>query len=204
MESNFLCKDAALGLLFKGYLHNLRGPVQALLMQIELLENRLSLFELSPEVRSSLEDFIGQLKKQVFRLTDLLASAEFEIQNEDPGPWDLRELIPKEITFWEAQLEFKHKVAKAIQIEAPLRVKMPLNRLKAGLCAALGALVPELASKSGSLEIYGQAHPPQIEIRFSPPVLSEDHPYLKLAREILAPQIELKTEPSRILLLSHA
>jgi len=204
MDASFLLRNAALGLLFKGYLHNLRGPVQALLMQIELLENNLKLANLPEEVRNLFENYLARMKKQVYRLVDLLAAAESELGNESEGPWDLKKMVEREVTFWEAELTFKHKVEKDFHFEkGPFRIKMPANRLRAGLCALFFALVFDLVEKGEKLSLSGE-HIPEgvlLKVKVFPEVISPENPYLKVAAETLSPEAELKVRSGEISVL---
>ncbi len=195
IHSNLLRK-AALGCLFKGYLHNLRGPLQALLMQIEILESKLTLVE-DP---AGLSEGVGRLKKQVFQLVELLAAAEEDLGREDQGPWNLREIVEKELLFWQAELDFKHKVEKEIDLPENLRVKMPYNRLRAGFCALFFGMVSGLAEKKGRLRISAREEPGAVVLRFEvgPAFLEPENPFLQAAREVWSPEARLRVTPETL------
>ncbi|MBX6423213.1 hypothetical protein [Thermosulfurimonas sp. F29] len=196
MTSSELLRKAALGCLFKGYLHNLRGPLQTLLMQIEILENRLPLSGESEKVGEAL----SRMKKQVFQIVDLLASAEDDLGREDTGPWSLKELLEKELSFWRAELEFKHKVEKKIDLPEDLRVSFPYNRLRGALCATFFALVFGLAEKRGRLCVSatGGEEGVELNLEVAPALIEPESPYLKAAREILSPEAGLEVNPERV------
>jgi len=198
-EVTFPCKETALGLLFRGFLHNLRGPTQALLMQVELLESKCKTFSLPPKEGESIRQYLSNMKQQIFRLSSILQSIENEMDNQALGPWDLEGMIKQEVTFWEAELEFKHKVKKEINFEAPLRLKIPLYRLKAGLCSLFFALIFELTPKKGTLRIKGTRGPhPSLNFEFVPSLSLENNPYLQCALEILAPEIKAELTPGHL------
>ncbi len=203
MENYSILREAALGMLFKGYLHNLRGPVQAMLMQIELFEARLRNLELGKEALEVITQLCDRLKKQVYRQIDLLAAAETEMENTSEGPWDLREALRKELVFWEAELSFKHKVEKEFEEGPEVRVKMPLNRLRAGLCALFFTIIFLLAEKEGRLKLSVEpsVEGPRVVLQVEPEVIDPENSYLQAAREIFSPEADLQASPSEIRLL---
>jgi len=135
---------------------------------------------------------------------DLLSAAETELENESEGPWDVKDLVEREVTFWEAELNFKHRVEKDFKFEKEtFRTRMPVNRLRAGLCALFFAFVLELADKEGRVSFSAESLPEGVclRIKVSPEVISPEAPFLKAAAEVLSPEAELTIYPGEVKLL---
>ncbi len=165
-------------------------------MQIEILESKLALGE-DP---LGLVEGVGRLKKQVFQLVDLLSAAEEDLHRKDQGPWDLREVIEKELTFWRGELDFKHKVEKKIDLPENFAIKMPYNRLRAGFCAVFFGIVFDLAEKRGQLSISARKGTEGVELRLEvqPAFLEPGNHYFRAAQEIWSPEARLKVSPNTI------
>ncbi len=190
-------RELALGLLFKGYLHNLRGPVQALLMQLELLQTKLATLEVPEDLKTLLEDFYEKTRRHINRLVDLLSAAESEVQNDSPGPWKLKELLEREKAFWEGNLEFKHKVKKRLVCEDEnVKVEVPLNVLRAALLSVFYSLVPKLVEEEGELSIFVEKSQEGPVVRFlTKPAVKAEEEFVKMAERVLSPYAVVKTEP---------
>jgi len=174
-------------------------------MQVELLENRLDHLRLAEEDRKILKESLERLKGHHYRLINLLMAAEEDLSSEEEGPWSLKEFLEKEIAFWEADLAFKHRVKKVLNLE-DLHLYFPRRRLRAGLCALLGALVPALGEKEGELEAELRARREGAELclRWRPMELSPEADRLAAAREILSPEAEVSLGPGEIhVIFSH-
>ncbi|WP_297056332.1 hypothetical protein [Thermosulfurimonas sp.] len=197
MKEKDLLRKAALGCLFKGYLHNLRGPLQALLVQTEILENKLE----AGEAGGAVAEGMKRLKEQIFKLTNLLAAAEEDMNREEIGPWPLHEILKKELTFWQAELSFKHRVEQQMHIPEEYQVRMPYNRLRAGLCALFYGLVFPLAERGGRLRLSAEGISEGVKVHFElePPLADTQSPFFSAAREIWHPEARLEVYPERIL-----
>ncbi len=132
-----LCRTLALGSLVRGYFHNLKGTLQNLSLQLQLLSMKREQF-LSSQAQTHVEKALAFMQ----RLQDQLEVALGDINNEDRGPWDLREIMEKELLFWEANLFFKHKVKKELQELQKVILSIPLNELKGILCLLGEKLYP--------------------------------------------------------------
>jgi len=128
MDKDF-CRKAILGAFVQGYFHNLRGSLQGVYLPLQrimlnpskyLTEEGLALFQ---KMMSSLDKLNNQLN---IALADLIC--------EDEGPWDLFEVMQKEMLFWEADLRFKHKIKKEVIEKSKTTVKLPYNLLLGLLC----------------------------------------------------------------------
>lgn len=132
-----LCRTLALGSLVRGYFHNLKGTLQNLSLQLQLLYMKREQF-LSSQAQIHVEKALAFLQ----RLQDQLEIALGDLNNEDRGPWDLREIMERELIFWEANLFFKHKVKKELQELQKVMLSIPLNELKGILCLLGERLYP--------------------------------------------------------------
>uniref|UniRef100_A0A7V4JPS6 Histidine kinase n=1 Tax=Thermodesulfobacterium geofontis TaxID=1295609 RepID=A0A7V4JPS6_9BACT len=130
MKENFnFCKRIALGGLLQGYFHNLRGTLQGISLELQLILMKKDL-DLNKEIYERVNKALNLLQK----LQNQINTAFDEIYNEKTGPWDLKEIIEKEILFWEAFMPFKHKVKKEIFEEEKVLIEVPYNLLKGLFC----------------------------------------------------------------------
>jgi hypothetical protein len=130
MKENFnFCKRIALGGLLQGYFHNLRGTLQGIFLELQLILMKKN-SDLDKEIYERINKTLNLLQK----LQNQIDTAFDEIYNEKTGPWDLKEFIEKEILFWEAFLPFKHKVKKEVFEEEKVFIEIPYNLLKGLFC----------------------------------------------------------------------
>jgi len=130
MKENFnFCKRIALGGLLQGYFHNLRGTLQGIFLELQLILMKKN-SDLDKEIYERINKALNLLQK----LQNQIDTAFDEIYNEKTGPWDLKEFIEKEILFWEAFMPFKHKVKKEIFEEEKVLIEIPYNLLKGLFC----------------------------------------------------------------------
>jgi len=130
MKENFnFCKRIALGGLLQGYFHNLRGTLQGIFLELQLILMKKN-SNLDKEIYGRINKTLNLLQK----LQNQIDTAFDEIYNEKTGPWDLKEFIEKEILFWEAFLPFKHKVKKEVFEEDKVFIEIPYNLLKGLFC----------------------------------------------------------------------
>jgi hypothetical protein len=130
MKEDFnFCKRIALGGLLQGYFHNLRGTLQGIFLELQLILMKKN-SNLDKEIYERINKTLNLLQK----LQNQIDTAFDEIYNEKTGPWDLKEFIEKEILFWEAFLPFKHKVKKEVFEEDKVFIEIPYNLLKGLFC----------------------------------------------------------------------
>lgn len=134
-----LCRTLALGSLIRGYFHNLKGTLQSLSLQAQMLYMKKD-YLLSPQGHPTIEKIIQLLEK----LQKQLDIALEEANNDQRGPWDLKEIMEKEILFWEANLFFKHKIKKEIKEIEKVILALPLNEIRGTLCFVEEKLYPAL------------------------------------------------------------
>jgi hypothetical protein len=152
MDKDF-CRKAILGAFVQGYFHNLRGSLQGVYLPLQrimlnpskyLTEEGLALFQ---KMMSSLDKLNNQLN---IALADLTC--------EDEGPWDLFEVMQKEMLFWEADLRFKHKIKKEVIEKSKATVKLPYNILLGILCLVEAELYQAL-NEGSELKIAISSEP---------------------------------------------
>jgi len=112
----------AIFIIFAGRSKGVYLPLQRIMLNPSkyLTEEGLALFQ---KMMSSLDKLNNQLN---IALADLTC--------EDEGPWDLFEVMHKEMLFWEADLRFKHKIKKEVIEKSKATVKLPYNILLGILC----------------------------------------------------------------------
>ncbi len=130
-EKLSLCRRIALGGLIQGYFHNIRGTVQGISLELQII-----LMKAMKKIKSNQEfyDRINKAFRLLQKLQNQIDTAFDDIYNENKGPWNLKEVIKKEILFWEAFMPFKHKVKKEIIEEGQSLVEIPYNLLRALFC----------------------------------------------------------------------
>jgi len=113
------------GRLVKGIVHNMNNLIHTLSMQIELLKRRMvnlsSIGE--PDKFQQEKDRcmvkIDEVAGELARLNDLIAniiSKGIHDQSQVPGPVDLNELLSEELSLRYADMFYKHKVEKQIDL----------------------------------------------------------------------------------------
>ncbi|MCD6489873.1 MAG: hypothetical protein J7K20_04005 [Thermodesulfobacterium sp.] len=128
-EISPFCRRIALGGLLQGYFHNLRGTIQGISLELQMLLMKKENCE-NPEAYEKVNKAFTLLQK----LQNQIDTAFDDIYNEKTGPWDLKKFVEKEILFWEAFLPFKHKVKKEIIEEEKVFVELPYNLLRGLFC----------------------------------------------------------------------
>lgn len=188
-----LCRTLALGSLVRGYFHNLRGTLQNLSFQLQLLYLKKETY-LSPQARPYLEKALEFLQK----LENQLNVALEDLQNENPGPWDLKEIMEKELLFWEANLFFKHKVKKEVLEKNKVLINLPLRELK-GLLCLLEERLYSLYKEGSSLKIIlGEEGRPNLIFETDSPLSEEELSQIKSLSPYFEPYALLRVSPERI------
>jgi signal transduction histidine kinase len=135
------------GRLVKGIVHNMNNLLHTLSMQVELLRRRMvSLASIGePEkFRQEKERCLGKIDEvtgELARLNDLIAniiSKGIHDQSQEPGPVDLNALLSEELTLRYADMFYKHKVEKKIELEPGLP---PVYGFHVDYAQALGAII---------------------------------------------------------------
>ncbi len=128
-------RDAAIGRLFRGTLHNLNGAVQAISMQCELLAmmrgraqkslNDLQVNDAGDGVRDALakqDNLLGQMGEKVQLCCSILKKGGrgASVDQETHQGSSFNELVENEIDFLCSDSFFKHKVARKMDLCAEL------------------------------------------------------------------------------------
>lgn len=187
-----LCKTLALGSLIKGYFHNLKGILQSLSFQVQLLYIKKELF-MTPQAHPTLEKIIHLLEKLQKQIDVALDVAS----NEDRGPWDLKKIMEEELIFWEANPIFKHKVKKElIEVNTTL-LSFPLNEIKGILCFIEERLYSVLKEDSTLRIVVGE---PSYGLTFeiSPSLEEETLSIFHSLKTYIEPLADLEITPSKI------
>ncbi len=141
---NFRC--SMVGHLAKGIVHNINGPLQILSMQMEMFKmdiaKDLKAIEsfLNPDVPDTLAEQLKKLAANFQNRTERLVQME-----DEQRPVVLNKLLEEELDFWMADLFFKHKVEKQMDLppSAPLIV-INENRLRDLIDGLLSACIEQM------------------------------------------------------------
>lgn len=193
MPEKELCRTLALGALVKGYFHNLRGTLQGLSFQLQILYMKKDAL-LSPEGHPTLEKAFQLLQK----LQHQLEVALEDLDNDSQGPWNLKAIMEKELLFWEANLFFKHKVKKEIFEEKEVLLVLPLNELKGLLCLLEERLYPLCKEGSRLRIIIGEGGKKSLVFEIDEPFEEEGLINLEKLSPYFSPYATLKVSPLRI------
>lgn len=187
-----ICKTLALGSLIRGYFHNLKGTLQSLSLQTQILYMKKDLL-ISPQAHPTLEKIIQLLEK----LQKQIDVALDEASNEDQGPWDLKDIMERELLFWEANLSFKHKVKKEIIEAEKTHLSYPLNEIRGILCFLEEKLYPSLKEGSELRIVVGN---PSFGLSFeiTPPLEEETLSPFHNLKEYIDALADLEITPSKI------
>ncbi len=240
---------SSVGRLMKGVIHNMNGPLQVLQIQVELLKKIMAeeqkilasldtLPSSSGEGGKLLKDLegkretcakkIGQLEDELERLqglTDLIVRRCSDGQDAGTSTVDLNEVIRNEVALLHADLFFKHRIKKTLNLREPLppinvsylELSQALNHILQNAIEALvdteeREIIVETGLDDGSVFVSVQdtgcgIHPLDKEKLFTPFYTTKPHPHpglgLFLTKKILEPleakfKIESKPGMTRI------
>ncbi|PMP61729.1 MAG: hypothetical protein C0197_05310 [Caldimicrobium thiodismutans] len=193
MTEKELCKTLALGSLVRGYFHNLRGTLQGLSFQLQILYMKKDTL-LSPSAHSNIEKAMELLQK----LQNQLEVALEDLNNTNQGPWNLREIMEKELLFWEANLFFKHKIKKEIYEEREVLITLPLNELKGMLCLLEEKLYFSLKEGTYLRIIIGESGKRALTFEMNEPLEEEILQKLANLSGYLQPYASLSLSPTKV------
>jgi len=191
MDRDF-CRKAILGAFVQGYFHNLRGSLQGVYLPIQRIMLNPSKY-LTQEGLAIFQKIVFSLDKHNNQLNIALG----ELTCEEEGPWDLYEVMQKEMLFWEADLRFKHKVSKQIIESSKAMVKIPYNILLGILCLVESELYQAL--KDGEELTITVSSEPNPCLTFS---WKEEAKFKNLEKigELIKPYATIKHEGTSIIL----
>lgn len=153
---------STIGVLMQGLVHNMNGPLQVLSIQIELLKKIVAEEERiisdlaalplpaaeSKELLNSLEqkrelclNKLGQLEEEMERLQDLTALVANRCNPDEDNAAsfiDLNEVIRNEVALLHADLFFKHKIQKKLELAESVA---PISGRYLDLCQVLNYIL---------------------------------------------------------------
>lgn len=145
-----LYKEAHIGRVFKGTVHNLNGVVQAVSMQTELFELMFSKFKklLTPVLQEPLSDLaleslhtvlklVEKRQKMLAPMTDKIAYSQEIIRNTENICYlpvgaeylSLQILLQNVIGFYQSDMFFKHKVKISFDVQSDFKIDSICNDL---------------------------------------------------------------------------
>ena len=115
---------AAIGMLASGIAHNINGPLQGMIAQLQLLELRMEEEGNEEERVVALGgNDLDSLQELTTRMRGILQSLMQKLRNEhnnEPLPVNLNLLIATELDVLNANMEFKHQVKREIHLDPAL------------------------------------------------------------------------------------
>jgi len=118
-----LQKNAIIGEMISGFIHNLKTPLMIASTSLEILKMQIE--KISPDsvidqnVYNSMQQHITNTisaNQRMNGLLDLLMTKKRDDNNQNCKPVDLNDIVRKEMAFLESDLEFKHKYKKIISL----------------------------------------------------------------------------------------
>ena len=117
-------RQALVGRLLPGMVHNLSGAVQMARLSLDLLELQMEAGE-ELEPQSALDGMKNGMTK-LFRELELLTAKSTQCGDQEPRSHDLKILVNSQLDYWGADLFFKHEVELETRFEPGLpKVKGP-------------------------------------------------------------------------------
>jgi signal transduction histidine kinase len=135
------------GRLIKGIIHNMNNLLHTMSMQVELLRRRLvNLARMSdPEEFSQEKERclvkIDEVSNELGRLNELIAtiiSKGIHDESQEPGPVDINALLSEELSLRYADMFYKHRVEKKIELAPNLPAVYGFH---VDFAQALGAII---------------------------------------------------------------
>ncbi|MCS7149698.1 MAG: hypothetical protein N2Z40_04755 [Caldimicrobium sp.] len=193
-----LCRTLALGSLIRGYFHNLKGTLQSLSLQLQILYMKKDQL-VDAKGHTYLEKALSFLQKLQTQLDVALEDAN----NNATGPWDLREIMEKELIFWEANLFFKHKTSKEILENKKAQVNIPISELKGYLCLVGEILYPNIKENTNLKIVIDESPKPVIVFQLDQDLEDEICQRLKNLSPLLEPKLHLEIDQRRLAIYFH-
>ena len=175
-----LHRQAAVGRLMQGLVHNLNGPLQNLGMDMDMMQYIFRTGEESADV------LLEEVKKRLVRMETefeqinrlIRHTAERSSFEEDTERYiNLGDFLDQEITFLKANLYFKHHVQTDVRLDDSLPLIRSLPPLATeGLSSLLQALVEETERRemnSFALKATGNESEAKLHITMGPVPLSK-------------------------------
>ena len=146
-----LLKLSSIGKLMSGLLHNLNGPLQNLGMDMELMNNTLmDEGRLSNDQAKDLSTRLDRMEAEFDRIKKIIMTFSMKVSlEEDYNRFiNINEFLRRELSFFEANLYFKHNVNAKLQLQDGLPlIRNPPKDLKLALSCFIQAIIEELESQ---------------------------------------------------------
>jgi signal transduction histidine kinase len=112
-------KKAAFSLVIAGIIHNLKGPLSGILGGADLLSLNFKKLKIDENEMIRLESFLEIIKTGVTKLDTMINSMMIKAKTDETSTLEIKDLnllIKRELSFLEANLEFKNKINKDINL----------------------------------------------------------------------------------------
>ena len=112
-------KKAAFSLVIAGIIHNLKGPLSGILGGADLLSLNFDKLNIPEKEMTRLNSFLDIIKTGVTKLDTMINSMMIKAKTSETSDIEVKDLnilIERELSFLEANLEFKSRVTKDIQL----------------------------------------------------------------------------------------
>jgi len=127
-------KKAAFSLVIAGIIHNLKGPLSGILGGADLLSLSFNKLNIPPKDLEKLNSFLDIIKIGTNKLDTMINSMMIKAKTDETSNIEVKDLnllIKRELTFLEANLEFKNRIKKEIDLydEEPLLINVVPSEL---------------------------------------------------------------------------
>lgn len=122
-------KKAAFSLVIAGIIHNLKGPLSGILGGADLLSLSFNKLDIPPKDLEKLNSFLDIIKIGTNKLDTMINSMMIKAKTDETSNIEVKDLnllIKRELTFLEANLEFKNRIKKEIDLydDEPLLISV--------------------------------------------------------------------------------
>jgi len=128
--------------MIPGIVHNISNPLTIIKVRTQILQNKIPESPVFPallENVAKIENILGNLAERINNL-----------HNDEIRPINLKYLVKSEIMYLEADLEFKHKITKKIDLqESQPYIKAVYRHLSEGFLAVVSAFIRMMNSVDG-------------------------------------------------------
>jgi len=179
--------------MIPGIVHNISNPLTIIKVRSQIVQNKMPESPIFPALLdnvSKIEDILGNLADRVNNL-----------HNPEIRPISLKNLVATEIKYLEADLIFKHRITKKIELqESQPYIKAVYQHLSYGLLAAVSALTRMMEVRDVrtlSISVTCQAEQIMMKITATAPGLSEeDILFFGQINQFASPSGALETRPA--------
>lgn len=204
-----LHRQAAVGRLVQGLVHNLNGPLQNLGMDMDMIQFGLN--QGGESLEALLEDVskrLGRMESEFEQVNRLIrATAAHSAPDGDAEAYmTLADFLDQEISFLKANLYFKHHVQTEILLDKSLP---PIRRLPPGVVEGLSSLLQALVEETErremtvfALKASGNESAAEVRIATGPVPLSE--PFLGVLYNVDAYLESFRVEEADTLVPAYA